>query len=101
MQTCGFQIIQALRASNHVQFDEDDVFDEQVNGIFPDRDPFVSNDHGKLLRDGESRLAWRVHQCVSYTFSRKPVPSAWSTVRAQPMVRLDRTLILSSPISIC
>src|ERR1700733_6665113 len=37
----------------------------------------------------------------SYTFSRNPVPSAWSTVRAQPMIRLDRRLILPSPISIC
>ena len=41
MQACGFQIIQALRAMNvvdrlgHLQFDEDDVFDKQVNGISP------------------------------------------------------------------
>jgi len=37
----------------------------------------------------------------SYTVSRNPVPSAWSTVRAHPMIRLDRRLILSSPVSIC
>jgi hypothetical protein len=70
MQACGFQIIQALRAMNivdrpgYLQFDEDDVFDKQVNSIFPDHDPIVSNDHGMLLRDGEPRLAQLVDQCV-------------------------------------
>jgi hypothetical protein len=63
MQARRFQIIQALRAMNlvdclgYLQFDEDDVFNEQVNSIFPDYDPVVPNDHGMLLRDGEPRLA--------------------------------------------
>jgi hypothetical protein len=41
----------------YLQFDEDDVFDEQVNGIFPDHDSVVSNGHRMLLRDGKPRLA--------------------------------------------
>jgi hypothetical protein len=77
MQACGFQIIQTLREMNlvdrlgYLQFDEDDVFDELVNSIFPDHDPIVSNDHGMLLRDGESRLAELVHQCVFIDFLKK------------------------------
>jgi hypothetical protein len=65
MQACGCQIIQALRVMNlvdrlgYLQFDEDDVFDEQVNSIFPDHDPIVPNDHGMLLRDGELRFGAR------------------------------------------
>ena len=71
MQACGFQIIQTLREMNlvdrlgYLQLDKDDVFDEQVNSIFPDHDPIVSNDHGMLLRDREPSLAELVFQCVS------------------------------------
>jgi hypothetical protein len=74
MQPCGFQIIEALGEMNlvdclgYLQLDEDDVFDEQVNSIFPDHDPIVPNDHGMLLRDGEPRLAELVHQCVFIHF---------------------------------
>jgi hypothetical protein len=54
--------MQTLRAMNlvdrpgYLQFDEDDVLDEQVNR-YSDYDPIVPNDHGMLLRDGEPRLA--------------------------------------------
>jgi hypothetical protein len=74
MQVRGFQIVEALRAMDFVdrlqylQFDEDDVFDKQVNSIFPDHYPIVSNDHGMLLRDGESRLAKLVDRCVFLDF---------------------------------
>jgi hypothetical protein len=54
-----------------------------------------------LLRDGEPSLAKLVQQSVFIDFLKEPVPSAWSTVRAQPMIRLDRRLTLSSPVSIC
>ncbi len=46
MQARGFQIIQALRAMNLVdrlsdlQFDEDDVFDKQVNRIVPQQSSY-------------------------------------------------------------
>jgi len=88
MQACGFQIIQALRVMNLIdrprdlQFDEDDVFDEQVDSIFPDHDPIVSNDHGMLLRDGEAGLAELVHQCVFIDLLKESSSIAWSTVRA-------------------
>jgi hypothetical protein len=78
MQVRGFQIIQALRAVNlvdrlgYLQFDEHAVCDQQVNSIFPDLDPIVSNDHGMLLRDGEPRLAQLVHQCVFIDFLKEP-----------------------------
>ena len=71
MQACGFQITQALRTMNlvnclgYLQFNEDDVFDEQVNSVFPDHDPIVSNDHVMLLRDGEPSLAELVRQAFS------------------------------------
>src|SRR6516225_4939067 len=52
-----------------------------------------------LLRDSELGFAQLVHQCVFIDFLK--VPSAWSTVRAQPMIRLDRRLTLSAPASIC
>jgi hypothetical protein len=61
-------IVDRLR---HLQLDEDDVFDEQVNSIFPDHDPIVSNNHGMLLRDGEPRLAQLVHQSVFIHFLKK------------------------------
>jgi hypothetical protein len=63
-----FQAVQQNLAMNivdrpgYLQLDEDDVFDEQVNSIFPDHDPIVSNNHGMLLRDGEPRLAQLVRQ---------------------------------------
>jgi hypothetical protein len=107
MQARGFQIIQALRAMNlvdrlgYLQLDEDHAFDEQVNSIFPDHDPIVPNDHGMLWRHGEPRLAKLVHQCVFIDFLKNPVPRTWSTVRAQPMIRLDTRLTPSSPASIC
>ena len=88
MQACGFQIIQALRVMNLIdrprdlQFDEDDVFDEQVDSIFSDHDPIVSNDHGMLLRDGEPGLADLVHQCVFIHSLKESSSIAWSTVRA-------------------
>jgi hypothetical protein len=70
VQAGGFQIIQALRAMNlvdrfrHFHFDEDDTFDEQINGLITDHDPAVPINHRMLLRDGETRLVQLVHQCV-------------------------------------
>ena len=77
MQACGFQIIPTLRVMNlvdrlgYLQFDEDDVFDEQINSIFPDHDPIVSSGHAMLLQDGEPRLAQIVHRCVFIYFLKK------------------------------
>ncbi len=51
----------------------------------------------KGWRCGTARAPMRSHR----PFSRNPIPSPWSTVRAQPMIRLDRKLILSSPVFIC
>jgi hypothetical protein len=53
-----------------------DVFVEQVNRIFPDHDPIVSNDHGMVLRDASPDLRSSCTNAFSYTFSRNPVPSA-------------------------
>jgi hypothetical protein len=70
MQACGLQIIQALRAMDlvdrlgYLQFDQDDVFDEQVSRIVSDHDPIVSNDHTMLLRDGDPSFPELVKQSV-------------------------------------
>jgi hypothetical protein len=44
------------------------MFDQEVYGIFPDHDPFISNDHGMLLRDGEPGLSELVHQRIFIDF---------------------------------
>jgi hypothetical protein len=53
------------------QFDEDDVFDEQVNGIVPDHNPIISNNDAMSLRDGEPSLPELVHQSVFIDFLKK------------------------------
>ena len=85
----------------YLQFDEDDVFDELVNSIFPDHDPIASNDHGVLLRDGEPRLAQLVHQCVFIHFLKKPSSQCVEHRQGAANDCLDRRLILSPPVSIC
>jgi len=50
-----------------------------------------------MLRSNASSWAMCFHRNVP----RNPVPSPWSTVRAQPSFRLDRRSTLSLPISIC
>jgi hypothetical protein len=107
VQAGGFQIIQALRAMNLVdrfhrfQFDEDDALDKQINGIFTDHDPIVSNDHWMLLRDRESRLAQLVQPCVFMDLLEKFASSVCSTVRAQPMMRFDSRSTPSASASVC
>jgi hypothetical protein len=48
-------------------------------------------------RLSEARAAKRFHRLSQGI----RFPTAWSTVRAQPMIRLGRTLTRSSPVSIC
>ena len=98
MQTCGFQIIQALRAMNLVdrpgyfQFDEDHVFDEQVNRIVPDHNAIVSNDHAMLLRDGDSGLAKLVQQSVFIDFLKESASQPVEHRQGAANNTLDRRL---------
>jgi hypothetical protein len=77
------------------QLDHDLLLHQQVGEVSAD-DAAVTHDlHTALLRDRESGVRGSSAKAFSYTFSRKPAPSALSTVNAQPMMHPDRPFCLS------
>ena len=98
MQSGRLQIVYALRGMRRVQcpagfqFYDHRILNHQIGDVFPDHDTIVINRDALLLCNCKpSRISCA--KAFSYTFSRKPDPSVFSTRKAQPMMRPDRSLV--------
>jgi hypothetical protein len=85
-------VVSALRdtyvaqRSDHLEFDDDPVLDDQVGGLFADNHVVVKDQDSPLLDDGGPGLSHLMDEGISETFSTNPRPGALATLNAQKMI---------------
>jgi hypothetical protein len=94
--------MRVTQRSDHLEFDDDLVLDDQVGGIFADNHVVKKDHDSPLLDNAEPGLSQLVGKGISETFSTNPWPSALATLKAQKMIRpVTGSNSRASPSSIC